>query len=166
MLLLTTPTLTTPTLALTTDGFNPADRLLGDFFAFEDALRNGVYLAIGDFDGDGFGDLALGAGPGGGPRVLILSGKALLTRGAVAAIASPLSNFLVANADSDRGGVRVAATDADGDGRADLLVGTGEGRPSRVRVYLGKHFGSGEPAAFQDLDPFQSEALADGVFVG
>ena len=154
------------TRALTTDGFNPTDRLLGDFFAFEDGLRNGVYLAIGDFDGDGFGDLALGAGPGGGPRVLILSGKTLATRGAVAAIASPLSNFLVANADSDRGGVRVAATDADRDGRADLLVGTGERSPSRVRAYLGKYFGGGEPTSFQDLDPFQSEALADGVFVG
>ena len=68
------------TKALTTDGFNTADRLVGDFFAFGDALRNGAYLAIGDVNGDGFGDLIFGAGPGGGPEVLTISGKSLLDR--------------------------------------------------------------------------------------
>jgi hypothetical protein len=33
-------------------------------------------------------------------------------------------------------------------------------------VYLGKNFGGGEPASFQDLDPFAGAVLADGVFVG
>src|SRR5207302_1746466 len=82
---------------------------ISDFFVFEDTLRNGVYVAIGDVNGDGNGDLIFGAGPGGGPRVLVVSGKKLLTDGAVAAIASPHANFFVRNTDSDRGGVRVAA---------------------------------------------------------
>ena len=140
-------------------------KLVNDFFAFPDVLRNGVFVAIGDVDGDGFGDLIIGAGPGGGPRVLTLSGQTLATKGAAAAIDGRLSNFFVAGADSDRGGVRVAAVDADGDGRADVAVATGEGRPSRVRVYLGKNTTAGEPTQFQDIDPFNA-TLAGGVFVG
>ena len=61
----------------------------------------------------------------------------------------------------------MAVTKSDGDGRADVAVGSGAGRPARVRVYLGKDFaGTGEPAAFQDLDPFGGAVLADGVYVG
>ena len=41
-----------------------------------------------------------------------------------------------------------------------------EGLPSRVRVYLGRNFTTtGEPATFQDLDPFAA-TLPGGVFVG
>src|SRR5207248_8527204 len=53
----------------------------GGFFAFDgpDAitLRNGVFLAAGDVNGDGYADLEVGGGPGGAPRVLILDGKTL-----------------------------------------------------------------------------------------
>src|SRR5947209_2791079 len=52
---------------------------------------------------------------------------------------------------ADRGGVRPAFTKADGDNKADVAVGTGEGSVSKVRVYLGTNFGGGEPAQFQDL---------------
>jgi hypothetical protein len=56
--------------------------------------------------------------------------------------------------------------DADGDARADLVTGSGEGSPSRVRVYPGKNIApGGEPAGFQDLDPFGA-TLPGGVFVG
>lgn len=50
------------------------NRLLPDFFAFEDTLRNGAYPAVGDLNDDGYGDLVFGGGPGGGPRVLALDG--------------------------------------------------------------------------------------------
>ena len=67
----------------------------------------------------------------------------------------------------DRGGVRVASKDADGDARADLLTGSGIGSPARVRVYLGANFtGPGEPASVQDLPLFGGVALTDGVYVG
>jgi uncharacterized delta-60 repeat protein len=141
-------------------------RLVNDFFAFDPVLRNGTYVAIGDVDGDGFGDLVFGAGPGGAPRLLTVSGKALLTSGSTAAIASPLSNFFVAGNASDRGGVRPAVADADGDNRADVVVGSGEGSVSGVRVYLGRNFGGAEPATVQTLDPFGGAVLTDGVFVG
>ncbi|HEX4609890.1 MAG TPA: FG-GAP repeat protein, partial [Urbifossiella sp.] len=79
---------------------------------------------------------------------------------------SPIANFFVNGNSTDRGGVRVAATDADGDNKADLAVGSGEGSPSQVRVYLGKNFtGATEPTTVQSFDPF-STTLAGGVFVG
>jgi hypothetical protein len=146
-------------------------RLVNDFFAFPgpDAttLRNGAYVAVGDVNGDGFGDLIFGGGPGGAPRVFILSG-ALISAGNIAgAYANPLASFFVAGDSVDRGGVRVAATSADGDNKADVAVGSGENVPSRVRTYLGANFiGTGEPAVFQDLNPFSSTVLLDGVFVG
>jgi autotransporter-associated beta strand protein len=138
------------------------------FFAFPvDAatLRNGVFLAVGDVDGDGFGDLIFGGGPGGGPRVVVYSGKLVTDRDLTGANGRPLANFFFGDP-AGRGGVRVAAKDVDGDNQTDIVVGSGEGVASRVRVYAGKTVQSaGEPPALQDLDPF-GQTLPGGVFVG
>ena len=148
-------------------------KLVNDFFAFPGAdaetLRNGAYVTIGDITGDGFGELIFGGGPGGAPRVFVLSGALVSTgnvSGAQAAQAAPVANFFVANNSADRGGARVGVVDADGDGRADLAVGSGPGQPARVRVYLAPSItANGEPAPFQDLFPFTGEVLTDGVYV-
>jgi hypothetical protein len=136
---------------------------VGDFFLFADALRNGAYVAVGDVDGDGFADVVGGAGPGGGPRVLTLSGRTLMTSGSAAAVAAPVTNFFGGDP-GNRGGVRVAVKDLDGDARADLVVGDGQGGGSRVTTYAGKDFaGGGAPEMFGiDLVP----GSMGGVFVG
>ena len=92
----------------------------------------------------------------------------MVTAGDVAgAQANPVANFFVAGNDRGRGGVRVATTDADGDGRADLAAGSGEGSPAGVRVYLGSAFTTpSEPGTFQDLSVFGGAELPGGVFVG
>ncbi|MBN9520913.1 VCBS repeat-containing protein [bacterium] len=142
-------------------------RLTTDFFAFDPSLRNGVFASIGDVDGDGFGDLVIGAGAGGAPAVRVLSGKTLITGGGPgAALAAPIADYFV-NGDTDsRSGVRVAVKNVDGDNRADVIAASGEGQPSLIRVYPGANMRrGGEPAPLQDLDPF-GVALTEGVFVG
>jgi hypothetical protein len=142
---------------------------LANFFVFDGSdiqtLRNGAYIAMGDFNGDGFADLVVGAGGGGAPRIRILSGDLITTAGQ-GATANPIADFIVNNATSARGGVHVATKNADGDALSDLVIGSGENQASRIRTYLGADFsGTGEPTPAQDFDPFGA-VLPGGVFVG
>jgi hypothetical protein len=136
----------------------PAPRkLFDDFFLFDTDLRNGAYVAVGDVDGDGYGAVIGGAGPGGAPRVLALSGRMLVTAGAVV----PLADFFAGPTDL-RGGVRVAAKELDGDRRADLVTGSGD--TGAVRVYSNAALLSPDPrpALSTDIVP----GLLPGVHVG
>lgn len=154
-------------------GSSNPNRLVPDFFAFNGAdtgnLRDGAYVAVGDVNGDGYADLVFGAGPGGGPRVFILDGKTLMTEGSAAAAADPIANFFTSGDASDRGGVRVATKEATGGTAADLVVGSGEGMPSQVWVYSHTTLTSaiaGVPPVSYGFDPFGSQSLADGIYVG
>ncbi|MDB5310947.1 MAG: pyrrolo-quinoline quinone [Gemmataceae bacterium] len=134
-----------------------------DFLAFEPALRNGAYVAVGDVTGDGTNDLVFGAGPGGGPRVLIISGRTLLTRGATAAIGSPIANFFAGGV-TNRGGIRVAVKNLDNDPYADVITGAGPNGGSGLTAYLGKNLATGSATvdfAFDGIPGFSG-----GVFVG
>ncbi len=131
----------------------------GDFLAFEPALRNGTFVAVGDLDGDGFSELIAGGGPGGGPRVTAFSGKQLLDNAQTAII-----NFFAGDV-NNRGGVRVAVKNLDNDAKADLVAGSGTGGGSRVTAYLGANI----LAAAAPTPSFDFDAIAGftgGVFVG
>ena len=138
-------------------------RLVGDFFAFEQTLRNGAYVAAGDVTGDGSADLVLGGGPGGGPRVRVLNGAEL-----AAGKQTVVSDFF-AGPTTDRGGVKVAVKEVDETagvtgGKGDIVTASGAGDGSRVTVYLGSQLRAGAPPAargFDDLAGFRG-----GVFVG
>ncbi len=142
-----------------TTGSTPV-KLFSDFFVFEASLRDGSFVTIGDLDGDGFGDVIAGGGPGGGPRVLGLSGNALLQAGRQ----EPIINFFSGDPNT-RGGIRVAAKDLDGDSNADLVTGSGTGLAPVVRGYRGVNLLAGNflaPSFTWPLDPTRFE----GVFVG
>jgi len=104
--------------------------MLREFYAYDLGFTAGVYVAAADITGDGFADIVTGAGPGGGPHVRVFDG---LTG---AAIAGPLAGFMAYDP-AFRGGVRVAAGDLNGDGRADLITGPGPGGGPHVRVWDG-----------------------------
>jgi ELWxxDGT repeat protein len=128
-------------------------KLFNDFFAFEQSLRNGIFVAVGDVDGDGYADIVAGGGPGGGPRVFAISGYDLLQSGG--ATLTSLANFFAGD-DTNRTGVRVAVKNQNGDGRADIVtafVGS-----SKARVYL---TGVSEPP-FLELPGDFSEGLNIG----
>ena len=133
-------------------------KLFNDFFAFEQTLRNGTFVAAADVNGDGKADLVVGGGPGGGPRVLVLSGTDLVNSNSQVAIA----NFFAGN-DTNRGGVRVAARNLDGDGKAEVIAGDGPGGEGKVRIYSGSSLSAGTPIAGTTIT---DASVKDGVFVG
>jgi len=138
--------------------------LTSDFFVFEDTLRNGAYVAIGDVNGDGFGDLIAGAGPGGGPRVKILSGADLLNPAIGPANAAPFANFFAGDI-NNRGGVRVAAKTFDADLNADVLTGVGDRGGDTATAYLGANLTHQDYDPYLTLDPFPG-LNNNGVYVG
>jgi len=151
--------------------FATPTRLINDFFAFPgtDAvnLRNGVFVAASDINGDGTDDLVFGGGPGGAPRVFILDGVKIAAGDVSGAQALPIANFFVGGDTATRGGVRLAHANLDNDNRGDLVVSSGEDLAAKVRAYRGVNFtGTGEPTTFQDITLFGGGVLAGGVFVG
>jgi hypothetical protein len=105
------------------DLFDLKGDLLLALHPFAGTGSDGVYVAAGDVEGDGRAQIVVGAAAGGEPRVSVYSRTGTL-----------LSSFL-AFEPNFAGGVRVAVGDVDGDGKAEVIVGSGPGRPAQVRIF-------------------------------
>jgi uncharacterized repeat protein (TIGR01451 family) len=123
--------------------------LLFSFFAYDPAFRGGVTVASGDVNGDGFADIITGAGAGGLPHVMVFDGRT----------GAALASFL-AYAAAFRGGITVAAGDVNGDGRGDIITGSGPGAVPHVMA-----FDLGTGAALVSFHAYGA-AFLGGVFVG
>ena len=137
--------------------------LVPDFFAFDSSLRSGVYVTAGDFNGDGYADIAYSTGDTGGPRVRVVSGAELVANpGADVATIPALADFYALDS-TDRNGIRIAAAPMSGSSQAVLIVGSGNTTDDIVRVI---------PLAQMNVpttsleNPFSNPNTVDGVYVG
>ena len=93
-------------------------------FGGNKAITKGVTVATGDVTGDGIPDLIVGATASKlGPMVKVFDG---VSHAEIAAFAAFEPTF--------KGGVYVSAGDLDGDGRGEIVVGSGAGRISGPNV--------------------------------
>ena len=122
-------------------------KVVYDYFAYEPSFRDGLFVAAADVDGDGFADIITGTDSGGGPRVTVFSGK----DGRV------FLDFFAFD-ERFRGGVRVGAGDIDGDGRAEIIAGSGPGLGAEVRAF---NAAGGRVSTFAPVDP----GFTAGVYV-
>ena len=97
--------------------------LLQSFQPFGVGAKAGVRVAGGDVDGDGYGDVVVGRGPGGVARVAVYSGQLLTAKGTPVPLPQPQAALLKAFTVLGGNGVYVAAADMNRDGRAEVVVG-------------------------------------------
>jgi hypothetical protein len=119
------------------------------FFAYSPTFQGGVFVAAGDVNGDGRADIITGAGPGAGPHVKVFSGATL----------AEINSFFAYGA-GFTGGVRVAAGDVNGDGRAELITAPGSGQDPQVKAFDARN--GADIKSFFAYDP----TFTGGVFVG
>jgi uncharacterized repeat protein (TIGR01451 family) len=126
--------------------------LLGSFFAYASNFTGGVFVAGGDVNGDGKAEVITGAGAGGGPHVRVLT-----------AAGTQLASFFAFDS-SFTGGVRVAAGDVNGDGKADIITSRGPGDFPEVRVFNSPNAAKSPLGIVLDFNAYDP-AFAGGVFV-
>jgi len=90
-------------------------------FTLGGGYLNGLFLALGDVNGDGAADLLLGTGAMAKPMVNVFSGETLIANNTRTKIAS-----FTPEGSRSTPGVRVAVRDLDGDGKLDIITSSGE----------------------------------------
>ena len=106
------------------------DRFLATVIPFP-GFEGSVSVAMGDVDGDSVLDLIVGAGKDHAPEVVAYTGAAQRRQGRVRDRAGALPGVRC----DARGGVSVAAAQIDGTTADNIIVGSGPGIPSEVKVY-------------------------------
>jgi hypothetical protein len=116
----------------------PGMALRSSFFAFPGLpMAGGVFVATGDTNGDGVAEIFAGMGAGSPPLMATFDARGGGGRMIPAfELQTPVSGLVLGQFTQTPStfGVRVATTDVNGDGRAELLTGTGPGTQGRLRV--------------------------------
>ena len=143
----------------------PVTNPFASFYGYEAAFGGGVRVAVADVTGDGVDDLVLVPGAGGGPRVRVYDGAAVL------AANTPLSRDAASYADfftvepSFRGGLYVAAgLYRSGATQADIIVGAAGGGGPRVMIFAGDTVRQAKPTVLADFFAFTNGEQSDPLF--
>lgn len=102
--------------------YSLAGQLQSAWRAFSKDIPGGFYVTAGDLNHDGRDEIMVGAGQGSTPLVRVFDQKGK----AVSQFYAYSKNF--------RGGVRLAAGDLTGDGRAEIVTAAGPGGGPQVRI--------------------------------
>jgi hypothetical protein len=118
---------------------------------------------MGDVDDDTVLDLIVGAGENYAPMVAVYSGKAL---GGKEAFGTQITQFAAFDT-SARGGVSVTAAQIDGTTADNIIVGSGPGVPSEVKVFGTELPPLGTaPALFSTFNPYADDRSGVSVASG
>jgi phospholipase/lecithinase/hemolysin len=142
--------------------FKPtAPSLLAQFFAYGTGFNVGAFVAVGDVNGDGYGDVIVGASAG-NPQVKVYDGQSI-AQGHFDPNTSLLDEFFAYNSVGANQGVSVAAADFEETGNFDILTGSTQGIPE-YRVVKGNATGI-LPPAVNGIDAMATD-LTGGLSVG
>jgi hypothetical protein len=141
--------------------FNPVSSLQAQWFAYGLNFNVGAFVAVGDVNGDGYGDVITGA-TAGNPHVKVYDGKAI-SQGTFS-LSNPdaglLDQFFAYDLQFNVGAA-VAAADFENTGQLDILTGASRGAP-HYRVVKGNATGVKPPALFERIIP----DIQGGISVG
>jgi hypothetical protein len=102
-----------------------------EFLAYDYHFDTGVYVAAGDFNGDGKADIVTSPDQGGGPDIRIFDGST-----AASGTAPPMIGEFLAYSYYFLGGVRIAVGNVTGTG-PDIITSPGPGGGPDIRVFQG-----------------------------
>jgi hypothetical protein len=138
-------------------GTTGAVTLQQSFFAFNaPSFTGGVYVAAGDTDDNGFADVIVGAGAGGGSRVQVYSGSS------AGVITSSTLNDFFAYSPAFTGGVVVAAGQRDAVAGEEIITAPASGGGYNIKSFNGKGTGN-NPTVIDNFFAFNDTTSVGGL---